>query len=53
MRITMNVIFGEFGRQIILAFFYLLIVIVAIRLGIMFAKHKNIKMNKPNKEFAN
>ena len=39
----MNAILGEFARQIILVFFYVIVIIVAVRLGIMFTKKKNAK----------
>lgn len=48
----MNAIFGEFARQIILVVFYLIVIIVAVRLGIMFAKNKNTKDNASNRETA-
>lgn len=41
----MNAILGEFARQIILVIFYVILIIVAVRLGIMFAKKKNAKDN--------
>lgn len=40
----------EFARQIILVIFYLFIIIMAIRLGIMMRKKKNEKDRVDNKE---
>ena len=41
----MNAILGEFAKQIILVIFYIIVIIVAVRFGIVFAKKKNIKEN--------
>lgn len=46
----MNAILGEFARQIILVIFYVILIIVAVRLGIMFAKKKNAKENSSTSE---
>ncbi len=46
----MNAIFSEFARQIILVIFYVLVMIVAVRLGIMFAKNKNAKKTTSNND---
>lgn len=40
----------EFARQIILVIFYLFIIIMAIRLGIMMRKKKNEKDRADSKE---
>ena len=41
----MDAIWTEFGRQIILVIFYAIVVVAAIRFGIMMRKKKNAKEN--------
>lgn len=46
----MNAILGEFARQIILVVFYVIVIIIAVRLGVMFAKKKNAKESAATSE---
>lgn len=41
-------IVAEFAKQIILVIFYLALIIIAVRLGIMMAKKKNLKNESKN-----
>lgn len=44
------VIVGEFIKQIILVVFYIVVLIFAVKLGISFAKKKNLKNEEKNLE---
>ncbi len=41
---------GEFLKQIILVVFYIVVLVLAVKLGISFAKKKNLKNEKENLE---
>lgn len=42
----MEYVFGNFLQQVILAVFYVAVIVVAVKLGIAKAKKKNLEENK-------
>ena len=45
----MSSVLAEFAHQIILVIFFLIIIVVAVKLGINFRKKKNAKVSQENK----